>query len=215
MSHHQNSGFEVRECGAREYLITQSEMRSFTESRNENTIDQLWLLEHPPVYTQGVSCDERTLRASTIPVVKSDRGGHITYHGPGQLVIYSLIDLRRRGFGIRILVNVMEQAVIDYLGMFGVSATRQRGAPGVYVDGAKIAALGLRVRKGSSYHGLSLNVDMDLTPFDNINPCGYQGLQTTSVRALGIEQMMPEVKISVVSCLAKALTNASQRVHRE
>lgn len=215
MGHYQNSGFEVRECGVREYLATQFEMRTFTESRSENTIDQLWLLEHPPVYTQGVSCDERTLRASTIPVVKSDRGGHITYHGPGQLIIYSLIDLRRRGFGIKILVNVIEQAVIDYLGMFDVSATRWDGAPGVYVNGAKIAALGLRVRKGSSYHGLSLNVDMDLAPFDNINPCGYQGLQTISARALGIEQTMPEVKISVASCLAKALTNASQLAHRE
>jgi lipoyl(octanoyl) transferase len=162
-------------------------MRSFTLARTPETPDELWLLQHPPVYTLGLAGkSEHLLRATEIPVVSIDRGGQITYHGPGQIVAYLLLDLKRRGIGVKELVRRMEQAVIVLLAEFGVEAERKPGAPGVYVDGAKIAALGLRIRNGCSYHGLALNVDMDLAPFANINPCGYAGLKVTQTRDLGI-----------------------------
>jgi lipoyl(octanoyl) transferase len=162
-------------------------MQAFTAQRSDDTPDELWLLEHPPVYTQGQAGKaEHLLAATEIPVVPIDRGGQITYHGPGQIVAYVLVDLRRRGYGIRELVTRMEQAVIDLLAGVGVTATRQAGAPGVYVEGAKIAALGLRVKHGCTYHGLALNVNMDLRPFAAINPCGYPGLAVTDCRALGV-----------------------------
>lgn len=206
MTQNSFTGFEVQDRGVKGYLEIQAEMQAFTESRDKDIADQLWLLEHAPVYTQGTSCKEGTLGPSEIPVVKSDRGGQITYHGPGQLVIYCLIDLRRRGCGIKTLVSTIEKAVIDYLGTCGLPAVRRKGAPGVYIDGDKVAALGLRVRKGCSYHGLSLNVDMDLAPFKNINSCGFKGLQTASLRALGIKQSMSEVKFAVASNLVHAFT---------
>ena len=163
-------------------------MQAFTAARDENTADELWLLEHPPVYTVGVAGRSAHLPrvASAIPVVFIDRGGQITYHGPGQVVIYTLLDLTRRGMSVRVLVRLLERAVIDLLGRYAVRATNRTDAPGVYVDGAKVAALGLRVRKGRCYHGLALNVDMDLAPFLVIDPCGYAGMPVTCLRDLGI-----------------------------
>lgn len=158
-------------------------MRSFTEQRDTYSDDELWLLNHQPVFTQGqAGKPEHILLPGDIPVVQIDRGGQVTYHGPGQLLAYLLIDVRRTGIGVRELVEQIEQSVIDVLATYGVSAQSQRKAPGVYVNGAKIAALGLRVRKGCSYHGLSFNIDMDLAPFARINPCGYEGLAVTQLR---------------------------------
>jgi len=182
-----HASLTIRRLGLAEYQPTFEAMRSFTLARTPETPDELWLLQHPPVYTLGLAGkSEHLLRATEIPVVSIDRGGQITYHGPGQIVAYLLLDLKRRGIGVKELVRRMEQAVIVLLAEFGVEAERKPGAPGVYVDGAKIAALGLRIRNGCSYHGLALNVDMDLPPFANINPCGYAGLKVTQTRDLGI-----------------------------
>lgn len=160
-------------------------MQAFTAARTPETPDELWLCAHPPVFTQGLAGKpEHLLRDIGIPVVKIDRGGQITYHGPGQLVCYLLLDLKRRGLTVKGLVNRMEQAVIDLLAGYGVAAERLEGAPGVYVAGAKIAALGLKVKNGCSYHGLALNVAMDLSPFTAINPCGYEGMAVTQLSAL-------------------------------
>ncbi|WP_296885863.1 lipoyl(octanoyl) transferase LipB [Thiobacillus sp.] len=178
----------VRRLGRVEYEPTWRAMQDFTAQRTPDTSDELWLLEHPPVYTLGqAGKPEHLIAATDIPVVPIDRGGQITYHGPGQVVAYVLVDLRRRGYGIRELVTRMEQAVIDALAAVGVSTERQTGAPGVYVAGAKIAALGLRVKHGCTYHGLALNVDMDLRPFAAINPCGYAGMRVTQCRDLGVD----------------------------
>lgn len=175
----------VRRLGRVEYEPTWRAMQAFTAARTAETPDEFWVLEHPPVYTQGqAGKPEHLLRATNIPVIRIDRGGQITYHGPGQVVIYALVDLRRRGYGIRELVQRMEQAVIDMLAAHNIVGERRMGAPGVYVGGAKIAALGLRVKHGSTYHGLALNVDMDLAPFTAINPCGLAGLAVTQCRDL-------------------------------
>ena len=176
-----------KRLGRVEYLPTWQAMQDFTATRGVDTPDELWLLEHPPVYTQGLAGKpEHLLRATNVPVIKIDRGGQITYHGPGQIVVYLLLDLRRRGIGVKELVQRMEQAVIDLLAEYGVLAERRDKAPGVYVGNAKIAALGLRIKKGCCYHGLCLNVDMDLTPYLAINPCGYEGLAVTQTRNEGI-----------------------------
>jgi lipoyl(octanoyl) transferase len=172
----------VKRLGRVEYAPTATAMRSFTVSRGEETVDELWLVEHPPVYTLGQGASPVTV-GNGIPVVKSDRGGEITYHGPGQVVLYTLVDLARRGIKVKSFVCRLEQAVID---LIGVRARRKSGAPGVYVEGAKIAALGIRVTRGRAYHGLALNVDMDLTPFTAIDPCGYPGLPVTQMRDLGV-----------------------------
>lgn len=163
-------------------------MRDYTAQRTAGTTDELWLLEHPPVYTLGVAGKPEHLpRVSNgIPVVRTDRGGQITFHGPGQLVVYLLLDMRRLGLAVRPLVRIMERAVVDLLADYGVNAAGRVEAPGVYVGNAKIAALGLRIRNGRCYHGLALNVDMDLGPFHAINPCGYPGLEVTQMRDLGI-----------------------------
>jgi lipoyl(octanoyl) transferase len=177
----------VRSLGRVEYEPTWRAMQAFTAQRTPDTPDEIWLLEHPPVFTQGqAGKPEHLIAATEIPVIPIDRGGQITYHGPGQAVVYVLVDLRRRGYGVRDLVTRMEQAVIDLLAAQGVTAERLAGAPGVYADGAKIAALGLRVRQGCTYHGLALNVDMDLSPFAAINPCGYAGMRVTQCRDLGV-----------------------------
>ena len=180
----------IHRKGLVEYAPTMKQMRDVTLARAPNEPDQLWLLQHPAVYTLGLAARTAHLprTASRIPVVKSDRGGQITYHGPGQLIVYTLIDLRRLGIGVRQLVRRLEQAVIDLLGQYDILARGDEGAPGVYVGDAKIAALGLRIRNGCSYHGLSLNVDMDLTPFDDIDPCGYPGLRVSQLRDLGISE---------------------------
>jgi lipoyl(octanoyl) transferase len=189
-----SSSVQVTEPGLRDYVPVWRDMQSFTEQRDADSADQVWLLQHPPVFTLGMNGRrEHLLEPGDIPVVEVDRGGQVTYHGPGQLVAYTLLDLRRRGLGIRRLVDVLEQSVVDWLGSHGVTARARREAPGVYVDGAKVAALGLRVRRGCSYHGLSLNVDMDLAPFARINPCGYEGLAVTQLRDLGIRLSVEEV----------------------
>ena len=175
----------IRHLGMVEYEPTWRAMQAFTAARTADTSDEFWVLEHPPVYTQGqAGKPEHLLRATEIPVIQIDRGGQITYHGPGQVVVYTLVDLRQRGYGIRDLVQRMEQAVIDMLATHDIVGERINGAPGVYVDGAKIAALGLRVKHGCTYHGLALNVDMDLAPFAAINPCGLPGLAVTQCRDL-------------------------------
>ncbi|MDX1735330.1 MAG: lipoyl(octanoyl) transferase LipB [Halioglobus sp.] len=175
----------LREPGLVEYEPTLDAMRRFTDERDAGTPDELWLLQHPPVFTQGQAGKaEHLLAPGDIPVVQVDRGGQVTYHGPGQWVLYLLVDLRRRGLGVRDLVDLIEHAIIELLADYGIEAAADPGAPGVYVDGRKIASLGLRVRKGCSYHGLALNVDMDLEPFGRINPCGYAGLEVTSMARL-------------------------------
>jgi lipoyl(octanoyl) transferase len=183
-----DAAIRVRELGRVDYLPTWSAMRDFTAMRAPGTPDEIWLLEHPPVYTLGIAARPEHLPrvANGIPVVRSDRGGQITYHGPGQSVVYLLLDLRRRGLAVRSLVRVMERAVVALLGASGIAAQGSVEAPGVYVNGAKIAALGLRVRNGCCYHGLALNVAMDLSPFRAIDPCGYRGLPVTQTRDLGI-----------------------------
>ena len=163
-------------------------MRHFCDHRSTDTTDEIWFMQHPPVYTLGLAGRrEHVIAPVTIPVVHSDRGGQVTYHGPGQLVVYTLLDLRRLGIGPRELVKRLEQAVIGLLAERGVQGARRAGAPGVYVGGAKVAALGLRIRRGFSYHGLALNVDMDLEPFSRIDPCGYPGLAVTRLLDLGID----------------------------
>lgn len=176
----------VRHLGLVDYAATFASMQAFTAQRDAATPDELWLLEHAPVFTLGLNADaSHVLASGDIPVVKVDRGGQVTYHGPGQLVAYVLIDLQRRRLGVRTLVTALENAVIATLAGYGIVAAADPKAPGVYVNGAKIASLGLRIRRGASYHGLALNVDMDLEPFRRINPCGHAGLAVTQVAALG------------------------------
>ncbi len=181
-------------------------MQEFTTRRDERTSDELWLCEHPPVFTLGLAGKpEHLLRDIGIPVVKIDRGGQITYHGPGQIVCYLLLDLRRRGLTVKGLVNRMEQAVIDLLAEYDVPAQRLAGAPGVYVNGAKIAALGLKVKNGCSYHGLALNVAMDLAPFAAINPCGYAGMAVTQLTAFDPAAEVESVGAKLVAQLREKL----------
>ncbi|MBS0213799.1 MAG: lipoyl(octanoyl) transferase LipB [Proteobacteria bacterium] len=176
----------VRDLGRQPYAPVWRAMQAFTDARDETTTDELWLVEHAPVFTLGqAGRPEHVLAPGDIPVLQVDRGGQVTYHGPGQIVAYPLVDLRRIKFGVRELVTRIEQAVIDVLADWNIHGERRDGAPGVYVAGAKIAALGLRVRRGCSFHGLAFNVAMDLSPFLRINPCGYQGLQVTCVLDLG------------------------------
>ena len=175
----------IRELGLIDYQTAWQAMQRFTNQRGPQTGDELWLLQHPPVFTQGQAGKaEHVLFPGDIPVVQVDRGGQVTYHGPGQLVCYLLIDVRRRGIGVRALVSHIEQSLVDLLASYDVAALAKPDAPGVYVDGAKIASLGLRIRNGRSFHGLALNVDMDLEPFRRINPCGYAGLAMTQLRDL-------------------------------
>ena len=177
-----------RRLGRQDYEPVFAAMRAFTEARTADTADELWSVEHPPVFTQGLAGKpEHLLAPGDIPVIQVDRGGQVTYHGPGQAVVYCLLDVRRLGLSVRALVTALEQAVIELLAAHGVAAHARPDAPGVYVNDAKIAALGLRLRQGRSYHGLSLNVAMDLEPFTRINPCGYRGLRVTQLRDLGID----------------------------
>lgn len=203
-----NSELIVRHLGLRDYEPVWREMQHFTHTRSADTADEIWLLEHPPVFTLGLNGKpEHILDPGDIPVVKCDRGGQVTYHGPGQLVAYLLLDLRRHELGVKALVSKIEQAIIELLAEHQIHGQRREGAPGIYVDDAKIAALGLRIRKGCSYHGLSLNVDMDLKPFSRINPCGFEGLATDQLRhhAPGLD--MPSVAASLVRQLKQQLTS--------
>lgn len=176
---------KVKHLGEVDYQKTWQKMQDFTSTRQHDTADELWFLQHPPVYTLGKNGKaEHVLNSANIPVINSDRGGQVTYHGPGQIVVYTLLDLNRLKTGVRELVTVIEQSIIELLACYGVNATARPEAPGVYVNNAKIAALGLRIRKGCSFHGLALNVDMDLEPFSRINPCGYEGLEVTQLKNL-------------------------------
>jgi len=196
----------IRSLGLVEYKPTWQAMKQFTVQRNAETRDEIWLLQHPPVYTQGLAGKpEHLLRASEIPVVKIDRGGQITYHGPGQIIAYLLLDMRRWKLNVRQLVRLMEQAVIDLLAQHGVSAKGREDAPGVYVGDAKIASLGLKIKNGCCYHGLAFNVDMNLAPFANINPCGYAGLRVTQARDAGVSAPMVELEQQLAQNLVALL----------
>ncbi|MCW5589793.1 MAG: lipoyl(octanoyl) transferase LipB [Legionellales bacterium] len=184
----------IREFDLLDYATAFNDMRVFTETRDENTPDELWFLQHPAVFTQGMNGKpEHILNTTHIPIIQTDRGGQITYHGPGQLVIYPLFDLRRTQLGVRNLVSQLENIVIDLLSEFNISAVANANARGVYVNGAKIASIGLRIKRHCSYHGVALNVNMDLTPFAEINPCGYHGLKMTQ-----IADFNPQVKVKSV-----------------
>jgi lipoyl(octanoyl) transferase len=201
----------VRNLGLVEYQPTLDAMRAFTDGRDDQTPDELWLLQHPRVFTQGQAGKaEHVLAPGDIPVVQVDRGGQVTYHGPGQLVVYLLVDIRRLDFGVRKLVDIIEASIVRLLAEHGIDSTARRDAPGVYVEGEKIAALGLRVRRGCSYHGLSLNVDMDLEPFQRINPCGHRGLQVTSMaqRAMGEVPVFEQIGERLAEILSAALQPA-------
>lgn len=197
---------ELRRLGLTDYEPTWQAMQTFTTQRTPDTGDELWLTEHPPVYTLGLNRkDVRLPWRDDIPLVLTDRGGKITYHGPGQIVLYLLLDLKRRDMTVRQLVDRIEGTVIALLGEYGIAAEGRPDAPGVYVNGAKIASLGLRLKNGRCYHGLSLNVDMDLTPFHAIDPCGYRGLQVTQMRDLGIVLDMETCATALVERLQAAL----------
>jgi len=180
-------------------------MQTFTDNRDKNTPDEIWLVEHPPVFTQGqAGRAEHVLAPGDIPVIQVDRGGQVTYHGPGQIVAYTLIDITRSEMSVRKLVRGIEEAILSVLSSYGVEAQRLAGAPGIYVDGVKIASLGLRVRRGKSFHGLALNVDMDLEPFQRINPCGFEGMQVTNLSAFA-EADYADVENRLISSLSEVL----------
>jgi len=186
-------------------------MQTFTNGRDANTIDEIWVLQHSAVYTLGQAGDPaHILNAGAIPIVQSDRGGQVTYHGPGQLIVYPLIDLRRYKLGVRSLVEMLENAVIVLLESYGIEANSRRDAPGVYIDSKKIAALGLRIRRGCSFHGLSMNIDMDLEPFDRINPCGYAGLQVTQLADHTTVTSIDKIADQLVKIMINALSDRNE-----
>jgi lipoyl(octanoyl) transferase len=202
----QHPPIHIKALGMVDYEPTWRAMQRFTAERTADTVDEIWLLQHPPTYTQGqAGKPEHLLNPTSIPVVKIDRGGQITYHGPGQIVAYLLLDLRRWQINVRELVRLMERAVIDLLAEYNVKAQGREDAPGVYVGDAKIAALGLKIKNGCCYHGLSFNVDMDMSPFDNINPCGYQGLRVTQCIELGISVPWEELQAELTQNLVHGL----------
>ena len=195
---------QLRDLGRQPYTPVWRAMQAFTDARTEATPDELWLVEHDPVFTLGqAGKPEHVLMAGDIPVIHVDRGGQVTYHGPGQLVLYPLLDLRLLKLGVREYVHRIEQAVIDTLDGWDITAARRDGAPGVYVDGAKVMALGIRVRRGCTFHGLAFNVAMDLSPYQRINPCGFEGLRVTSVVDLGGPASLDEVKPALVAHVAR------------
>ena len=188
----------VHHLGKVSYNETWQKMQDFTNERNHETVDELWFLQHPPVYTMGKNAKvEHLLAPGNIPVVNADRGGQVTYHGPGQLVVYTLLDLKRLKIGVRELVTLIEKTLVELLDGYGIDANARSEAPGVYVNNAKIAALGLRIRKGCSFHGLALNVDMDLEPFSRINPCGYEGLEITQLKNFIADIEIDEVVVNL------------------
>ena len=195
----------LRRLGLADYEPVWRDMQYFTDTRDETTVDELWLVQHPPVFTQGQAGKaEHVLAPGDIPVIQVDRGGQVTYHGPGQIVAYPLLDIRRKGLAVRSLVNGIEAAIIEVLAHYGVNGVRIEGAPGIYVEGVKIASLGLRVRAGRTFHGLAFNIGMDLEPFQRINPCGYAGLQVTQLSAFTAVDI-DEVEDRLVSTLATQL----------
>ncbi len=183
----------IRDLGRQDYVPLWRAMQEFTDTRTETTDDEIWFAEHPPVFTMGLNASQEHLLApGDIPVVQIDRGGQVTFHGPGQLMVYPLLDLQRSGKGVRTLVTALEQSVVDLAAEFDIAAASRRDAPGVYVDENKLASVGLRIRRGRSFHGMALNVDVDLEPFSRINPCGYTGLQMIDLRRLGVGLEMSE-----------------------
>jgi len=200
----------IRQLGRVEYEPTWRAMQRFTDERDAATPDEIWFLEHPPVFTLGMNASAaHVLAPGDIPVVQIDRGGQVTYHGPGQLVVYPLVDLRRAQLGVRDLVTALETSVIDLAAEFAISAQSRRSAPGVYVEGKKLASIGIRVRRGASYHGLALNVALDLEPFRRINPCGYQGLEMTQLSELGGPATVAAAAAALEPILLRALGLAS------
>jgi lipoyl(octanoyl) transferase len=200
------TSLRVRYLGLQPYEPSLQAMQEFTDRRDAETVDEIWLLQHEPVFTQGqAGKDEHLLQQTHIPIIKTDRGGQVTYHGPGQLIAYILIDLKRLGIGVRQLVSLMEEAIIDTLAQWQVTAYGKPDAPGVYVDNAKIASLGLRVRKGCSFHGLALNVAMDLEPFLTINPCGYAGLDMAQLADFADQPALETVSEQLLHHLTKKL----------
>jgi lipoyl(octanoyl) transferase len=203
----------IRRLGLQKYEETWQAMQVFTKQRNEQTEDEIWLLEHPPVYTLGRNTNpEHLLNTQDIPIVPIDRGGQVTYHGPGQLILYVLLDIRRRNLGVRKLVTLLENSVIDLLKAYDIDAEADEKAPGVYVEGQKVAALGLRVSRGCTYHGLSLNIDMDLSPFKGINPCGYANLEVTQCRDLAIKEDKALLASKLIAYLATHLGYAHHQL---
>ena len=203
----------VKHLGRVEYEPTWHAMQQFTESREQGSTSEAWIVEHPPVFTQGQAGKPKHLLAvSEIPVVQSDRGGQVTYHGPGQVVIYLLLNLRDTGMGIRGLVTAIEDSIIAMLAEHNIDAESRRDAPGVYVDEAKIAALGLRVKRGFTYHGLSFNLDMDLSPFQQINPCGYQGLAVTQGAELGLSLSFDQAAKAILEQLCSRINHQAKVV---
>ena len=201
---------KIINLGLQEYSQTWVAMKDFTNARDSHTEDELWIVEHPNVFTQGISSKSEHLLTTSdeIPVVDTDRGGQITFHGPGQLIIYCLIDLKRLGIGVKEMVSLIESSIMELLQEYNIESHLKEGAPGVYVDGAKIAALGLKVKKGSTYHGLSLNVDMVLSPFEQINPCGYQGLKVTQLSDLKDNINIESVADKLIKILIKHVTRS-------
>ena len=196
----------IRQAGICDYQATYASMVRFTRERDENTPDEIWCLQHPPVFTLGLGGKEKhILDSGDIPVIKTDRGGQVTYHGPGQMVVYLLLDLQRKKITIKHYVALLEQAIIEMCVSLGINAARNAGAPGVYVAGKKIAALGIRVKRGYCYHGLSLNVDMDLAPFQRINPCGYPGLEVTQLKEQGSVLDINATCTALLPCILKQL----------
>lgn len=200
----------IRWLGSKDYQPCWEAMQEFTQSRNEDTADEIWLLEHTPVFTQGQNGKpEHVLNPGNIPVVQTDRGGQVTYHGPGQLMVYTLIDLRRKKINVRELVTALEQSVVDLLAEYGITAAAKADAPGVYVDNKKICSIGLRIRKGCSYHGIAFNVALDLEPFSRINPCGFAQLQMVQFSELGGLKSTLETGRGLVKYLSKNLRYTS------
>jgi lipoyl(octanoyl) transferase len=198
----------IRDWQQAEYTSVWQAMRAFTDARGADSADEIWQVEHPPVFTLGqAGRPEHILDAGPIAVVQSDRGGQVTYHGPGQIVIYPLLDLRRHQLGARRLVSLLESSVIDWLGQWGISAAARDDAPGVYVDGAKIAALGLRIRRGCSYHGLAVNIAMDLSPYQRINPCGHAGMAVTDLASLGVACSLEQAAGALIQRIIEGLPN--------
>ncbi len=207
-----NDAIHVRSLGRRDYVLVWRAMQSFTERRDENTADEIWFTEHPPVFTLGLNADRsHLLSPGDIPVVPVDRGGQVTYHGPGQLMIYPLIDLKRGGLGVRDLVTALEQSVVDLAAGYGIRAASRADAPGVYVDGKKIASVGLRIRRGASFHGMALNVDVDVEPFSRINPCGFADLEVCSLRSLSVDAGRREIQDAVETNLLRHLGMSDRR----
>jgi len=201
------SHVRIREFPRCQYLPMYEQMQSFSLTRNIDTLDEFWLLEHEPVYTLGLNGkSEHVLNPGLIPVVNVDRGGQVTYHGPGQLIVYLLIDVKRKSMGVRAIVTAMEKAIIELLADLNITASAKPEAPGVYVGDKKIAALGLRIKNGKSYHGLSLNIDMDLQPFEGINPCGYENQAVVNLRDLGCYQEKQQISDTLVQYLMRYLT---------